>query len=85
MPGRRTGLCEVWLVGPGARSCGGSEGVRTLESVLRDFRRGLGDGGESSGWVTWPWTDRYWACHLIPRGVGFLICEVEWLGEEERS
>lgn len=47
--GTRTGLWEVWLVGPGARSCGGTDGVRILDSLLRDFRKGLRDGGECSG------------------------------------
>lgn len=54
--GTRTGFCEMWLEGPEARSCGGSDGVRILDSVLRDFRRCLRGVGESSGWVTWPWT-----------------------------
>lgn len=47
----------MWLVWPGARLGGGSDGGRILDSVLRDFRRGLGGIGESSGWVTGPWTE----------------------------
>ena len=43
--GTRTGLCEMWLEGPGAKSRGGSHGVR-------DFRRYPWGVGESSGSVT---------------------------------
>lgn len=53
----KIGLYEMWLVWPGARLGGGSDGGKILDSVLRDFRRGLGGIGESSGWVTGPWTE----------------------------